>query len=144
MSPIDRRPWWGDLPVGQKVVAFILPPLSVVIGVTGLVVSRPSGIKLVGIVALMVFSLWLSIDIVRDVLRKRGPKTGGPPLFERTMRGYRRKDVDDYIASVRQLNDTSKVDGALPAPDFAITFVGYSPRQVHAYLESMKVHRPEA
>ncbi|WP_433380343.1 hypothetical protein [Streptosporangium sp. CA-115845] len=138
MSPVDGRPWWDDLPVVQKVVVFIAPPLFFAIGVAGLVVSRPSGIKLAGIVAFILLSVWLAIGMVRDVLRKRNPKTSEPPLFERAVRGYSRKDVDNYVALVRQLNDTTKRRRALAAPAFGVTLGGYNRHQVHAYLESIK------
>ncbi|MGW0809128.1 hypothetical protein [Nonomuraea sp. NPDC002799] len=132
------RPWWDDLPIGQKIVVFAAPPVLVIGGLVRLVAVRPSGLDLVGNLAIALLGIWLSISVTRDVLRKRKPRaTDGQPLFEVTMRGYRRSDVDQYLASIRQPGPSS-------SPSFALVFRGYNPRQVNEYLGSIKGDRPES
>src|SRR5262245_25019634 len=95
MSPASRRPWWSDLPITQKIIALAAPPILVIFGLVRLVVVRPSGLQLVELLAFVLLGAVLSIRNVRGHLRmKEQRRTDDNPLFEITMRGYRRSDVD--------------------------------------------------
>lgn len=137
MSPADRRPWWDGLPVTQKIIALTTPPVILIFSVTRLIIVRPSGFELVTLLALVLLGVVLCAGTVRDLLRMRTQKTQGRPLFEITMRGYRRSDVDSYIASLERSADDASPANTQPLPDrpqFVTVWRGYNPRRVNEYL----------
>ncbi|MEV0158587.1 hypothetical protein [Nonomuraea fuscirosea] len=139
MSPADRRPWWDGLPVTQKIIAFTAPPIIAIFGLTRLVFVRPSGFEFATLLALVLLGVVLCASTMRDFLRTRTRQTHGNPRFEITMRGYRRHDVDSYIASLeRPHEDASPTSGT---PHFVTVWRGYNPRQVNEYLAETRDDR---
>jgi hypothetical protein len=71
MTPATRKPWWDELSMMRRVAVFASPPICVVLGLAGLVVIRPSGLELAGLLLLVVAGAALCVSNVRDLVRKR-------------------------------------------------------------------------
>ncbi|GII75537.1 hypothetical protein Sru01_05190 [Sphaerisporangium rufum] len=132
MTPAERESWLAGLPLIQRIIAIVAPPLFVIGGTARLLDVRPSGWALAGNLGFILLGVVLCAANIRDVLRGRQFAKGTEPgRFDVVMRGYRRSQVDAYIAAA------NSPAGTPFAPEFDVTLRGYNPSQVHEYITAL-------
>ncbi|MFG1943781.1 hypothetical protein [Nonomuraea sp. NPDC048826] len=143
MSPAARKPPSEGVARTQKIVLHVVPPSLAVFGLVRLLTTGLSGSQVVESVLLVVLGAGLTVSNVRDLVRRKGREMSTEPLFEITMRGYRRRDVDQYIAAL-QAGRGGEVAVPVSRPGFAVVWRGYHRRQVNDYLAALEGGRPHA